>query len=247
MCEACVTVQLPWLSAGSLPLWDPGAMLCHMYLSIWSHFLALTWHQKLYFWRNEERIWNSLRPSGQGHSIHSRKLLPAHNWGRKSLTRQKISLANRQTAAGRAQAEYLPSEVSYKPTGHDLRLVIRVYTTFSPKATVTLYVLPRKSFCRQAGTSSAGPVSHRELPGIHPEPAGDGDAGLALENKPWSSAPWQHCIVAAQLCLCIRCIFKCFQANQGSQATAYKLSGWFTPIGKTKFNRYRVIPPVVEI
>ena len=161
-----------------------------------------------------------------------------HIIGEERVSRsKKISLANRQTAAGRAQAEYLPSEVGYKLTGHDLWLVIRVYTTFSPKATVTFYVPPWKSFCTQAGTSSAGPVSHGELPGMHPEPAGDGDAGLALENKPWSSALWQHCVVAALLSLWIRCTCKCFQPNQGSHATAYKLSGWFTPIGKTQFNR----------
>jgi len=72
---------------------------------------------------------------------------------------------------------------------------------------------------------------------MHPEPAGDGDAGLVLENKPWSSDLWQHYNVAAQLSLWIRCTFKCFQTNQGSQATAYKLSGSFTTIGKTQFNR----------
>lgn len=91
---------------------------------------------------------------GKVKGIHSRKLLPVHNWGRESLTQQKISLAIMQTAAGRAQAEYVPSEVGYTVTGHDLQLVIRVYTTVSPKATVSL-CSSMKKLCRLGGTSSS--------------------------------------------------------------------------------------------
>ena len=78
-------------------------------------------------------------------------MLPARKWVRESLTQWKISVANRQTAAGRARAEHLPSEVSYKPTGHDLWLVIRVSTTFSPKVTVTFYIPHEKASADRQG------------------------------------------------------------------------------------------------
>lgn len=206
-----------------------------MYLSVWSYFLALNVPPEIVPAGGVRKGFETC----EGHLGKVKAYIAGscclHIIGEGRVSHSKKS--NEQTAAGRAQPEYLPSEVSYKLTGHDLQLVIRVYTTFSPKATVTFYVPPWKSFCRQAGTSSAGPVSHRELHGTRPEPAGDGDAGLAGENKPWSSALWQDCIVATQLSFWIRCTFKCFQPNQGSQVTSYKLSGWFTLVGKTQFNR----------
>lgn len=82
---------------------------------------------------------------------------------------------------------------------------------------------------------------------MHPKPAGDGGAGLALENKLLSSVLWQHCVVAAQLSLWIRCTFECLQPNQVSLATSCSLSRMVYPNLERLSSRDRgSFTPVIE-